>query len=101
MNREAIVIGPDNTPILDMDPIDLENSGDIVSAWDQDLKLVLDSIEDYRDETDIDGLRLVWSDTMSFVMVECPSCGGVKRATSFAVDDVDSEYVTCIDCLND
>jgi hypothetical protein len=101
MTREAIVIGPNGTEILDMDPVNLENNGDVASASDQALELVLDGIDDYYDEFGVDGLKLVWSDTHAMVMVECPSCDAIKAATQFGVCNEDDDFVMCTDCIND
>jgi hypothetical protein len=94
-----IVLGPQGTALLDMDPEDVSNDGDVASVWDTRVQDVLDAIEDYHDETGVDGMTPVWSDTLAPVMLECPSCKSVKLAIGFAMPD-DDDCLVCTDCLN-
>lgn len=94
--RELTVLGPKGTPLLDMDPEDVANNGDVASAWDERLHDVLDSMDDYTDEFGVP-LTLVWSDTNQPVMVECPACDSVMVATSFTLAD-DDDCLICPSC---
>jgi hypothetical protein len=98
--RELVVLGPKGTELLDMDPVDVANNGDVASVWDTRVTDILDAMDDYTDEFGVDGLTLVWSDTHAPVLLECPSCECVKHATVFAQAD-DDDCLICRDCLND
>lgn len=94
--RELTVLGPKGTPLLDMDPADVANNGDVASAWDTRLHDVLASMTTYTGRFDVP-LTLVWSDTNRPVMIECPACDAVTFATTYTLAE-DDDCLICSSC---
>src|ERR1044072_122421 len=89
--------------VWDIDPLQVENNGDVGSAWDANLIALNDSMNLVESEAEDGGihlaLRIVWTDNEQPVLIECPSCESIKWSECFVVDESeDPEMLICDEC---
>lgn len=97
--REAIVVhAADGRPVIDLDPIEVANNGDVASVWDTRLHDLAAAAHAYA--TPDMPVRLVWSDTHRDVLGECPVCDCIKPLITYASpEDADDDCMVCRDCV--